>query len=732
MFASPRRRLTWAGCIVVLTGLIGPGSGRLEAADESARQRAGDDWPLVGGNVARTAQANAAVPFLEPLWKVELTAAEELKELGAIVQQAEANLERRRLPVLAAAEPIVVSFEVMNRRKIVAIFRTDLGIDAVDLQTGRLHWRAAMNWTVGRLLLQPVYSQIVTQWLSAYQATQDFRVLLNNSVLGGLSADRTHAYVIDGLAVPQPASGGFGFRPPELPKQMSEALAHNRLQAYDLARGKLKWELGSHQEKDELAKSFFLGAPLPLDGRLYVVNEKDRDIRLLTLDPLQGKVLASLRLRQLDDTQRDQPYRRMHAAHLAYANGMLVCPTNAGAIIGVDLASGKQSWTSVYQTPAPAQPPNPPRRFPAARLPAILSDLWQAGPPLLADGKVIVAPWDCRTIDCLDLRNGTLLWRLNRNDNDLFLGGITDGKVLIVGTRTCRAISLAKGQPVWSVDIGLPAGRGALSKNQYFIPVKSALERPTPEICVIDTATGRVQARVRSLSQPIPGNLVFAQDVLLAQGIHQLAVYPFLQTRLQELNERLGKNPRDPQGLALRGFLRLDQGNVTGAVDDLRAALTEKPPAEELSRIQAWLFEALTDLLRRDFRTGEKYLADYRALTKVPVSAALSDEQKKALRAEQERRQVRALAVIAAGQQVAGRLVEALETYLDLAALKTAEELVSDPNDPNLKLRPDVWASGRIHSLLDQATGEERKKLEEVIRKHWSHIKYKEKRGPER
>ena len=100
------------------------------------------------------------------------------------------------------------------------------------------------------------------------------------------------------------------------------AVRHNRLQAYDLGGGKRLWEVGGRAglegTADALADSFFLGPPLPLDDRLLVLNEKNKEVRLLTLSPLDGKVLAVQPLLRTDKTLLEEPIRRMQAAHPAW------------------------------------------------------------------------------------------------------------------------------------------------------------------------------------------------------------------------------------------------------------------------------------------------------------------------------------------------------------------------------------------------------------------------------
>ena len=98
----------------------------------------------------------------------------------------------------------------------------------------------------------------------------------------------------------------------------------SRLIAFDLESGKLVWEHGDPgpldkpMDKTDLAGSYFLGPPLPLGGKLYVLTEKNAELRLVCLDaqsrePAWMQTLATTRDRLLQDVSR-----RVQAVHLSY------------------------------------------------------------------------------------------------------------------------------------------------------------------------------------------------------------------------------------------------------------------------------------------------------------------------------------------------------------------------------------------------------------------------------
>ena len=64
------------------------------------------------------------------------------------------------------------------------------------------------------------------------------------------------------------------------------------LAAHDVRTGKLEWELGGPGASRQ-ADTFFLGPPLPLMGRLYVLAEAKSEIHLLALNPATGDLVWS-------------------------------------------------------------------------------------------------------------------------------------------------------------------------------------------------------------------------------------------------------------------------------------------------------------------------------------------------------------------------------------------------------------------------------------------------------
>src|SRR5262249_52924257 len=151
-----------------------------------------------------------------------------------------------------------------------------------------------------------------------------------------------------------------------------------------------------------------------------------------------------------------------------------------------------------------------------------------------------------------------------------------------------------------------------------------------------------------------------------------------------------------------------DQGDLTGAVEDLRLALNNSPPAEVVPKTKAKLYETLTEVLQRDFAGGEKYLGEYEKLCRVDVPADADDQERARAKEEEGRRRANYLGLVANGREKQGRLGEAYEAFLQFGALSANKERVNVIDQPTVLAAPAVWSQGRIAAMVAKATPEQR------------------------
>jgi outer membrane protein assembly factor BamB len=702
------------------------------------------DWPIYRGDAARTNRGVGAAPFLEATWRKSLLYEEErAQNAQRLLREAEKKLHEQHEPIIPAFSPLAVTLGKGGQRIPALICKDYHGLRAMDARNGRLLWTSPSAWSLQRMLQGGTQKQnALTNWLNNYVEQSLYpQILFENSNVGTLSTDGEYVYFIEDLAVPPPYPSSWyrGIVLDDLyDKDTQDAIQHNRLYALDLTRtGALTWTLGD-EEKGPLSECFFLAPPLPLDGLLYMLVEKKQQISLLCIDAhardkstrqVRPRIVSLTPLVHVNTALADDPMRRIHAAHLAYSDGILVCPTNAGVVLGVDLLSNRVAW--VYPYPARDNPEPRFDRFGRPRHPKLGEEVrgrkipnhthWKAIAPVIADGKVVLVPPDDPTLYCLNLIDGSLAWSRPKERDDLYLAGVYHGTVLIVGTRTVRALSLDSGQTRWTVQTGLPSGQGIASNELYYLPLQKGMQSKQPEICVLDILKGRVIAHNKTSPRTpggddfeVPGNLLLVDGQLISQTAWEIVVYPSLKTTLDEANARVERKPDDPVCRIERAALRGNLGNVTGAIEDLQQALKNKPDKQSRRRARILLFDALSELFSRDLGDAERYLKEYKGLTEVDLEG-LTGEKLTKERGEEHRRKLSYYLLVARLRESQGRLKEALQAYLDLGVDGLSEEQIVMPGEPALKVRVDVWVRRRIVELLKKAAPAQRKEVAEEM-----------------
>jgi outer membrane protein assembly factor BamB/tetratricopeptide (TPR) repeat protein len=733
--------------------------------DRSRFEQNALDATVYRATPSRSNQLIGGPAFMTRRWGADMLY--EKEQAGAAAERirlAKAAIESTHQPLIPAFVPITLTLRKGETITPLVIYKDYHGVSARDLRDGRkLLWASPSNWSLQRMLTGGTQKQsAINSWLSFYN-TQIPQLLFENSTVNTLSSDGQYVYFVEDLAVPPPPQPNFnnmGFNP-GMPadnndKDTQDAIGHSRLYALDLMRtGALTWVAGD-AEKGPFSESYFLGSPLPLAGKLYLLTEKQQEIRLLCVDPTkidpvthEPKVLSIQTLGMTQEKMQGDVFRRTTAAHLAYGEGILVCPTNAGAIFGVNLLENSLVWAYPYRdkNDVPEQPNMGMGRFrqpapagfqwgPDGQLHPILTqqrDQWKGSAPVIADGKVVFTAPDARSIHCVNLRDGSPVWRRPKLGDDLYLGNVHNGKVLIVGKKNVRGLSLATGETLWTLEAGTPSGQGIGSDNVYYLPLKDGGKEKEPRILGIDMDTGKVASQSKSrprrkigdkIEWETPGNLLFHEGNVISVTTDEIVVYQQLKNKIAEMDLALAKNPNDPIGLTERGDLRLDKGDLAGAIDDLSTALQNNPDKPTRYRAREKLYETLTAYITDHFNDAERNLKEYEGLCKLDIDADATAAERAKAETEQRRRRATYLWLVGKGREEQGRLVEAFEKYQEFGAEAGKQsELVPAVDDPQVKAAPDVWSRGRILAMMNNAKPENREPLEKLIAEKWNKIR---------
>jgi outer membrane protein assembly factor BamB len=482
-------------------------------ADAVAPPAGEPDWPVFRGDAARNAPADWCSSIGPLRWKVDSLSEGLSSQTASLV----ANYSRSRRGVaLPTGQPLAVGPLVLAR--------TPERLVAIDRDGGRQLWefprggdaladgppdarsRSVAASTTARLLAGRAY---------------------DDAPYGQLASDGRLVFLIDGLppawanATPVIiAVGGGAVIRSEQPKP------HNRLVALAMVKeGKLAWSVGAESGEDEpaLAGAFFLGPPLVDDGRLYVLAEMAGQIRLCALEASSGRLEWSLLLAVAEQPVLADHQRRLAGATPSLADGVLVCPTSAGAVVAVDPVTRSILWGYQY----PTEPTS--TRVLRLRIAGFVTrnmGSWQAtsvdATATIADGCVLLAPVESGELLCLDLLSGQLVWKRPADDL-LYVAGVTGGIVLAVGQGSLSAWHLNSGKPAWDeLAVELPegavtSGRGLLVGNRYCLPTT------VPAILKIDVDSGRTVGRLPMESTP--GNLVGLGPLLVSQSPEAIVAF---------------------------------------------------------------------------------------------------------------------------------------------------------------------------------------------------------------
>ena len=528
--------------------------------------------------------------------------------------------------------------------------------------------------------------------------------LWENATCGTISSDGQYVFEVEEI----PDSSDAGMRDLTRRRLMFRGgmaglgLDHptNKLAAYEPStEGKIKWCVGGEVTDFEpsLTGAFFLGPPLPLFGKLYVLAEIKGEIRLIVLDAKTGKLDWSQQLASPEDPNViGSGFRRTTGVSPSYADGILICPTSAGAIVAVDIANRMLLWG--YEYPRSVQTPQQ-QQIMAIRmggmvnmnaLPSFSGDRWADATATIAEGCVIVTPVESEHLFCLSLLDGKQRWKVPR-DEYIYVAGVHDGKVVLVGRKQLQAFRLADGKPAWANPLLLPqgsapSGRGFVSGGHYYLPLSSA------EVASIDLAAGKIDARVKSRKGVVPGNLICYKGTVISQGIDSVDEFFQLEPLEQSVAKALAANPNDPAALADRGNAELDEGKIAEAIADVRKSYEQKPIASS----RELLVEALLADLDRDFAASRGTVGELEKLV------VLDSERTAFLR------------TLSQGLDKAGDRLGSLDAYLkliDLSSVLSDPEVVSN----QLSVRRDRWVRARLEQLYLGTSGDERTKFDAAV-----------------
>lgn len=369
----------------------------------------------------------------------------------------------------------------------------------------------------------------------------------------------------------------------------------NYLTALDVTpprQGNRLWRVGGESGCNEpaLARHAFLGPPLTAHGRLYVIAEHERTVRLAVLEATTGRLEWSLDLGQAEVPLSLDPQRRRIGAVPTLTRGTLLCPTGGGSVVAVDLAGRSLLWGFRYPRSSPP----------------VVAD-WDAGASASPDvpgwldatirvaaGRALLTPPEAGDAYCLDLQTGQPLWQRPRGE-DLFIATADADHVLLVGRAGTTLVNAADGTTIGSPmpfpNGTLPSGRGYDADGSYVQPLSDG------SLLRVELATGSAAVAASPSRALTLGNLIWHGGMMLSLGPDFLRAFDARQQLETDLAATLAASPDDPVALLRRADLHADARRYAEAIADCRRAYSADPSPAARNRLIAALLDGVRNQL---------------------------------------------------------------------------------------------------------------------------------------
>lgn len=693
------------------------------------------DWRQNYGSERRLGVSAAGDPLLIPRWENPLT---DSPAVARRIEHLQLDLRDQGLAPILAWQPLATHG--------VALFRGLRGVRAVDIATGSTLWETEATMTPEGMIagLPPAGVDPQQAWrfrMNNLQQDGEYAgpsaeyhpvasLLFRDGVYGSISSDGEHVFLLEDQAVLSRSQPGWQWGEQENQDLYGLDWTSNRLSAYDLRSGRLRWTVGGSAADESLQLPLsdvcFLGSPAVDGDELFAIGARGDEVRLWCLETISGRLLWSQLLCYQDAKIDKDIGRRWLMLQPSLAEGLVVCPTALGWLVAIDRLRHSVLWAQRYAEPdASESRENGGNLVPQRSLAAT----WGPSAPVIAGRSIVYTAPEEPLLHCSDLLTGEVQWRVPQDDM-LYLAGVFEKRVLLVGSHQIKAVNLTDGADLWLQPLELdnngksfrrsqvdepagslnpdpahadeavdrsstspaPAGRGLAVPGEYYLPLT------TGELRVIKLDDGATQRRFFTGPSAFPlGNLVWHDGTLVSLSSAGATGFGLRSGVLAEVQQRLEKNPRDSWALLREGEMLAMSRNFAEAWQKLKDVELEGLSSADRQRWRGLGLETLEQLVRQDPRQAEPWLAELRTLA--------ATESNRSLLAELEVTRLQAI----------GNSVEAFERAWHDAERDGSRVPRTRTENRKIEVQPGAWHRGRLQDLWESSVESERTKIDEFV-----------------
>ena len=529
------------------------------------RVRANAEWHLLRGGPDRNSESDGGMPMRSSEWSLPVALWQSDDEHLMDIYEQLIDNSKEDNTAIPTMQPIAVGDWLL--------FRSVRMMFGVDMSTGKRIWPYPEEEMTE---LEPLPTQKLTgnptstpTMMARSRSDQLAQVMFKDAIYSQISCDGVRAF----LLLPTDRPKTFGIQATRRRGIIFEP-AKNKLVALDVEKeGMTLWTAGGDTSVDpRLENAFFLGSPLPIDERLYVIAQIKDEIQLLCINSVDGMLLWSQQLAQIESrlSSANSWQRRLAGAIPSFSNGVLVCPTSVGAIVAIEPASRTLMWAYKYGD-APLVRSGRGFQFPLANMQKGVrsGQHWADSAPIISDNCVIFTPAESDKLICLDLSTGKPKWRNQNREQMAYVAGVKNGIIVCMKSNGVRGIKIADGKLAWpdaKFKKGeVVTGRGFMNGDSYYFPTSEA------EVVRFDIAQGKIVER--QATDRVLGNLVCHRDYLISQSIEGLFAYPIEARKRAKLEKLLKQDSNDADILHDYSILLFEDGKILESIQTMQKAI---------------------------------------------------------------------------------------------------------------------------------------------------------------
>jgi len=610
IYADDQQPLEW------LTSLIGDSPLKSNAIVSQ--------WLMWQGNPQRNAETGSGFPLFSPRWSSETlgkfqTASELENWIDLMAKNQVAPVPKTNL--LTIGDTIVI--------------RTAEEMIGIDAATGKRRWRfPGAESELGGSYSDPTkFARVSPESIETgskgrphyARKAKYYERVLQDSIFSQIASDGKMVFCIPNPGVATTENDWLRYSADRF-ESPTDLRKYNELCGIDVAsEGTLVWQVGGVSGGDEskLARTFFLGSPLPLDGSLYCICVQDQLVKLVVLDALNGSLQWEKELASTEDAVdfTHDVVRRLAGATPSASDGIIVCPTGLNAIVAVDIGTRSLKWG--FQLTKAEMIVHNRTSVQRSKFWKSYEKYWRDTTLKISDGAVVYTPVGANELCCIDIRTGRSRWgtaqstrkTLSRKKS-MYVASVRNGEIVLVTPGELRGVSIETGQIVWKIPFsahGTVSGHGYAQGNSYYLPTTSK------KLIRFDLGEAKTSISKVVDTERVLGNLYPWNADIISVGLDHVAAYPcdVKSQRIFEIADANGEVPdsarwRPHAQLAIKAQLRMQQGNYPDAARLISEAYDLFPN----SSYAGVLVEVLTEMIAVDFKQAEAIFQRYKGLFK--------------------------------------------------------------------------------------------------------------------